>query len=162
MAKSTSKSALKNLKQNYVSHERRSFIDDIYEQINDSEEIFDIIEQSRNAKSDRYVCVTFDKIRNDARFSYAYFDIMLATLDALSYGGGLFKPNNQVRALRWGSTRQNLLKVINYLTKINREIKVRRVLILPYPNLVVGKGVDSSIYLSNNAKQHYITSLYGS
>jgi hypothetical protein len=120
------------------------YLRDIAGQIEEDEEIAELIEgDGRTAKK---LVVTFDRRRNDNRFSYSHADLLLVVLDRLSGGAGIEKPLNQVRVLTSKWTRSQLLKILRYFSRNNREIKFRRILILPYPGTIVGHRLDPAIY----------------
>lgn len=124
---------------------KRRFFSDIQGQLEEDDDIRDILRKSRAEA--RYLAVSFDRKPNDDEFSYHYFDLTLVVLDAVFGGAGITKPVNQLRVLRWDASRTDLLKVLNYLAAQNRELKFRRLLIVPFPSPVIGRRLDRSIHL---------------
>jgi len=137
--------AFRILRKQFPAKTRRAFLEDIRGQLEESEEISAILSKQRGQP--RYLAVTFDRKKNDALFSYSYFDMLLVALDALSGGNGIYKPSNQMRALRWNGTRINLLQVLRYVRRYNNQINFRRALILPFPRPPVGYHIDQGIHM---------------
>ncbi|WJR66392.1 hypothetical protein QTA58_19545 [Neorhizobium sp. CSC1952] len=125
---------------------RAAFLDDIKWQLEEDPDIYDIVRKRRS--SIQYLAVSFDRKVNDVGFSYGDLDLVLVALDAAAGGSGIRKPVNQMRVLRWNSTKRDLRRVLQYLAKLNPQIRTRSMLILPFPMPVVGRGLVSTIYKS--------------
>jgi hypothetical protein len=136
--------AFRRFKRKYKAKTRRAFLDDLYGQIEEDADLIEIF--TRKRRSTERVVVTFDRKFKNVTFSYDYFDMTLRFLDAISGGSGIYKPVNQIRALRWLGTREELKKVPVTLGASNPRIRVNRTLILPYPDPVVGVRIDTSIH----------------
>jgi hypothetical protein len=137
--------AFERVREAVTAKTKRAFLDDMQGQIEEDESIQKIL-RKRRARPE-YVAVTFDRRKNDNSFSYGYFDLVLVALDAISGGGGIFKPSNQMRALRWNGTKGNLLQVLRYFAQNNAQVRFRRALILPFPVPLVGYRIDTTIYM---------------
>ena len=129
----------------FRANTKRQFFSDIQGQLEEDDEIRDILRKSR--AEPQYLAVSFDRKPNDEEFSYHYFDLALVILDAIFGGTGITKPVNQLRVLRWEATRQDLLKVLNYLAAQNRELRFRRLLIVPFPSPIIGRRLDRSTHM---------------
>ncbi len=93
-------SALNSVRAQYSrSKARRSFLDDIEGQIEDSEEIADLI--LKRTVEPQLVAVTADRRWNDHNFSYSYFDTLLLFLTQVAGGSSIYKPVSQLRVLQW-------------------------------------------------------------
>jgi hypothetical protein len=136
--------AFRQLRRDFPAKTKRSFLADLEGQIEEDDVIQNIL---RKRGTPRYVAVTFDRRKNDATFSYGYFDLILVVLDAVSGGVGIYKPCSQLRALQWNSTRPDLKLVLTRLAHNNAQIKYLRTLILPFPFPPVGHRFDKNIYL---------------
>lgn len=123
---------------------KRTFFNDIEAQIEEDEELQDILTQHRKS---RYLAITFDRRLNDFNFSYGDFDLLLVVLDALSGGSGIYKPSNQIRALRWMGDEQQLLDATLRFGRINRQLRYWRAMVLPFPEPIIGSRIDRGIYL---------------
>ena len=134
-----------DLRKDFKAKTKRSFLTDIEGQIEEDDEIRGILR--RPGKRNRFLEVTFDRRYKDGQFSYSYFDLILVTLDTLSGGSGIYKPSNQMRALRWNGSRSDLLKVLRYFGKNNPQVNFRRLLVLPFPTPPTGYRIDSAIHL---------------
>ena len=137
--------AFRILRKQFTAKKRRTFLDDIRGQLEEDEVIRAILSKQRGQP--RYLAVTFDRKKNDAVFSYSYFDMVLVALDAVSGGNGIYKPSNQMRALRWNGTRTSLLRVLRYVRRNNSQVRFRRALILPFPAPPVGYRIDQSVHM---------------
>lgn len=129
----------------FRANTKRQFFSDIQGQLEEEDEIRDILRKSRSEP--QYLAVSFDRKPNDDKFSYHYFDLALVILDAVFGGTGITKPVNQLRVLRWEATRTDLLKVLNHLAAQNRELRFRRLLIVPFPTPMIGRRLDRSTHL---------------
>ena len=136
--------AFRILHNQFSAKARRSFLDDIRGQLEEDEEIKEILSKQRERP--QYLVVTFDRRKNDGAFSYSYCDMVLVALDAISGGNGIYKPINQMRALRWNGRRGDLLRVLRYLKKNNAKVNFRRALVLPFPVPTTGHGIDRQIH----------------
>ena len=128
---------------------KRAFFNDIEAQIEEDEELQDILTQHRKS---RYLAITFDRRLNDLNFSYLNFsygdfDLLLVVLDALSGGNGIYKPSNQIRALRWMGDEQQLLGATLRFGRTNRQLRYWRAMVLPFPEPIIGSRIDRGIYL---------------
>jgi hypothetical protein len=135
------------LRREFSTKTKRDFLKDIQGQITENEDIQEVLHNPGIPGRHKYLAVTFDRRRNDTQFSYTYFDLLLVALDAISGGSGIYKPSNQMRALRWNSTRLNLLRVLRFFARNNTQVKFRRVLALPFPIPPVGQRVDTTVHL---------------
>lgn len=140
------KSAFRRLRRDFAANTKRVFLNDIQGQIEEDEDIQKIL--SKPGKKPRYLALTFDRRKNDSNFSYAYFDLMLVALDTISGGNGIYKPSNQMRAIRWNGTPSDLLRVIQYFARNNAQVRYRRALILPFPTPPIGQRIDKTIHLT--------------
>ena len=125
------KGAFRRLRRDFPTKTKRDFLADLEGQIEENEVIQGILRKRGTPGGPRYIAVTFDRRRNDTTFSYGYFDLILRLLDNISGGNGIYKPSNQLRALRWNSTRSDLLRVLEYFARNNVQIRYRRALVLP-------------------------------
>jgi hypothetical protein len=123
---------------------RRDFLTDVEGQIDESEKVTETLEAA--ARRFRYVAITFDRQKNDSKFSYPYFDELLIVIDGLMGGTGIYKPNNQMRALRWGGKRGDLIKVMRFFAKNDPRVNFRRALVLPFPNPPAGYKIDRVVF----------------
>jgi hypothetical protein len=139
------KAAFRQLRRDFTAKTKRAFLDDIQGQIEEDGEIQEILGKPHTRS--RYLAVTFDRRKNDNNFSYSYFDLVLVALDAISGGGGIYKPSNQMRALQWNGSRPDLLRVLRYFARNNAQVRFRRALILPFPVPPVGRGIDTSVHM---------------
>jgi|ERR1700692_302447 len=137
--------AFKQLRRIYTAKTKRTFLADIQGQIEEDEEIEQILQRPRIKA--HYVAVTYDRRMNNPNFSYAFFDLLLVVLDALAGGGGIYKPCNQMRALQWNGSRSNLLRVLRFFARNNRQVNFRRALVLPFPIPPTGHKIDSAIHM---------------
>ncbi len=128
----------------YRAKSKLRFLRDIRGQIDDNERINDLFAGS--GRQSKRIVVTFDRRRNDNRFLYSYADLLLVILDRRSGGAGITKPLSQVRVLNSIWTRRQLLQILRYFSRNNREIKFRRILILPYSDSIVGHRLDPAVY----------------
>ncbi|WP_366655352.1 hypothetical protein [Fodinicurvata sp. EGI_FJ10296] len=128
----------------YTHRKTQFFLRDIFGQIEEDDELRDILSNPR--RPDHYMSLTFDRRYKDKSFKYHRFDAILVILDRLSGGVGLYKPVNQIRALKWKNTEKDLSDTIMKLTKYNHGVKIRRVLVQPYPVPAAGHRIDRSIY----------------
>jgi hypothetical protein len=136
--------AFVQLNRDFTAATKRSFLRDVRGQLEEDEDMEAILQKWRTLP--RYLAVSFDRRMNDSTFSYSYFDLVLVALDAISGGTGIYKPVNQLRVLRWNGTQQDLLNVLRYLSKLNTQIRFRRLLILPYRFPPVGRKIDTAIH----------------
>lgn len=125
------------------SRRKRALLNDIEGQIEEDEELQEIITQHRKS---RYLAITFDRRKNDPHFSYGDFDFLLVVLDALSGGIGIYKPSNQIRALRWMGNEQQLLMTTLRFAHNNRQLLYWRAMVLPFPSNFIGHRVDRRVY----------------
>ncbi len=128
-----------------ASKTKRSFLNDTQGQIEEDERTLEIMRRPRI--KERYVVVKFDRRKNDGKFSYGYFDLVLVALDALSGGSGIYKPSNQMCALQWNSRRSDLLRVLRYFARNNAQVRFRRALVLPFPIPPIGHRIDTDIHM---------------
>ena len=149
--------AFRLLRNQFTAKTKQAFLKDIRGQLEEDDEIKEIID--KRSEENMYVAITFDRKRNDSTFSYDYFDVVLITLDAISGGRGIYKPSNQMRALRWNSTGHDLIRVLRYLGRYNPRVMFRRALVLPFPypsNWIShrrGRSQKMSILLSPDNKR---------
>jgi hypothetical protein len=68
----------------YRAESKREFLRDITGQIEDEQAVTDLI--SKTTATERRMVVTFDRKRNDKRFSYSHADLLLVVLDRISGG----------------------------------------------------------------------------
>lgn len=136
--------AFRLLKKQFTAKTKRNFLNDIRGQLEENDEISEIL-QKRGAI--QYLAVTFDRKKNDKTFSYNYLDVALVTLDAIWGGHGIYKPSNQMRALRWDATPADLLFVLRIMRGNNHQMRFRRALILPFPIPVVGYKIDKQTHM---------------
>ena len=136
---------IEEISASYRAESKREFLRDITGQIDDEQAVTDLILQTM--VEPRRMVVTFDRKRNDGRFSYSHADLLLVVLDRISGGSGIVKPLSQVRVIQSKWTRSQLLRLLRYFSKNNREIRFRRILILHYQNTPVGHRLDPSVYL---------------
>ncbi len=136
--------AFVQLNRDFTAATKRLFLRDVRGQLEEDEDMETILQKWRTLP--RYFAVSFDRRMNDTSFSYSYFDLVLVALDAISGGTGIYKPVNQLRVLRWNGTQQDLLNVLRYLSKLNTQIRFRRLLILPYRFPPVGRKIDTAIH----------------
>lgn len=132
------------LRQEFTATTKRTFLSDIEGQIEDDHEIQEILETPY--RKDRLLAVTCDRKFNDKKFSYHYFDILLVSIDAMSGGNGIYKPANQLRVLQWNGKKSQLLTVLKYFRRNNRQINFKRALILPFPTPPTGYRLDTAIH----------------
>ena len=137
--------AFEDLWGEFKASTKRQFFSDIQGQLEEDDDIRNILRKSR--VEPQFLAVSFDRKPNDEEFSYHYFDLALVILDAIFGGSGITKPVNQLRVLRWEATRADLLKVLDYLAAQNRELRFRRVLIVPFPSLIIGRRLDRSTHM---------------
>lgn len=130
-----------------LSKKKKQLLKDIEYQIEEDADVRDIVDDISKSQWDRYVAVSCDRRRNDNLFSYSDFDTALVLLDNIAGGTGIYKPANQLRALRWGGRRRDLLKVLCYLASHNSQLDFRRALVVPFPRPVVGHRIDPKVYL---------------
>jgi len=135
----------RRLRREFSAKTKRTFLTDMQGQIEEDTDIQRILSKSR--PEPRYIAVTFDRWKNDNNFSYSYFDMLLVALDALSGGAGIYKPSNQMRALRWNGSRRDLMQVLRYFARNNAQVRYRRALILPFPLPPVGQRIDPNIHM---------------
>ena len=114
--------AFEELEADFTARTKRSYLDDLRGQLEEEELINEIVKSWKDG--DHHLAVSFDRKKNDHGFSYPYFDLTLVALDRISGGTGIFKPVNQLRVIRWNSSRSNLLKVLRYLMRLNPQIKI--------------------------------------
>ena len=133
-----------SLRQEFTANTKRRFLTDIEGQIEDDHEIQEILDIPY-AKP-RLLAVTCDRKFNDKRFSYQYFDLLLVSLDRISSGNGIYKPANQLRVLQWNGKKSQLLTVLRYFRRNNRQVNFKRALILPYPTPPTGYRLDTAIH----------------
>lgn len=133
------------ISETYRAESKKGFLRDIAGQIEDDENISELLTKTGGAV--RRLVVTFDRKRNDRRFSYSHADLLLVVLDRISGGTGIRKPLSQVRVVQSKWNRSQLLRIIRYFSRNNREIRFRRILILKYPDPVVGHRLDPAVYL---------------
>lgn len=145
MIVNTRAGAFQGLRSEFKAKTRNTFLNDIEGQIDENAELADTID--KRPASIKYLTVTFDRWPNDASFSYTYFDFLLLILDRASGGIGIYKPVNQVRALRWNGTRSSLLRAIRYFGRLDPRLRVRRLLVLPFPLPTVGFRIDPGIHM---------------
>lgn len=128
----------------YRAKSKINFLRDIAGQIEDDEKIQGLMLQS---KSSKFLMITFDRKRNDKRFSYSHADLLLVVLDRISGGSGITKPLSQVRVVQSKWTRAQMLTILRYFSRNNREINFRRILIETCSSQTVGHKLDPSVYL---------------
>ena len=139
------RAVFERLRKVFTPELKRSFLEDIQGQIEDNEDIQGILRTPRTRS--QYVAVTCDRRKNDNNFSYNDFDLLLVALDAISGGNGIYKPSNQMRALQWNRRRSDLLRVLWYFARNNRQVNFRRALVLPFPVPPVGHRIDTAIHM---------------
>ena len=132
------------LRREFTANTKRTFLSDIEGQIEDDHEIQEILETPN--RKNRLLAVSCDRKYNDEKFSYHYFDILLVSIDSISGGNGIYKPANQLRVLQWNGKKSQLLTVLKYFGKLNRQINFKRALILPYPTPPTGYRLDTAIH----------------
>ena len=135
------------LRRDLASKSRRAFLNDVEGQIEEDDELQEILTQHRKS---RYLAITFDRRKNDPHFSYGDFDLLLVVLDALSGGNGIYKPSNQIRALRWMGNEQQLLATTLYFGRTNPQLRYWRAMVLPFPGRIVGHRIDRRVYRKND------------
>jgi hypothetical protein len=133
--------AFEDLWGEFKASTKRQFFSDIQGQLEEDDDI------RKSRVEPQFLAVSFDRKPNDEDFSYHYFDLALVIPDAIFGGSGFTKPVNQLRVLRWEATRADLLKVLNYLAAQNRELRFRRVLIVPFPSPIIGRRLDRSTHM---------------
>jgi hypothetical protein len=133
------------LRQEFTRKTERTFIQKVEDALEDRPDLQDILARRRVAP--RYVAVTFDRRKNDKAFSYPYFDILLVMLDRLSGGHGIYKPANQLRAIRWNADRADLVRLLRYLAPLFPQVNYRRLLVLPFPRTLTGHRIDGQVHL---------------
>jgi hypothetical protein len=146
VASRTFAAAFTKIRRGIRAKSKKDFLVDLRGQIDDDEDIQGILRKERPS-GNRYYAVTFDRIKGDDDFSYSHFDLLLVALDAIAGGNGIYKPSSQLRALLWNGSSNNLLSVMRYFTKLNPELKVRRILVLPFPVPAVGYRLEHKVYL---------------
>ena len=141
---SRSDSAIAEIEKHYTARARHEFLEDLRGQIEDDEEISEIL---NNATLDpRSITVSFDRKKNDLKFFYSYFDMLLVILDKVSGGSGITKPISQLRVIKWHSSRANLKRVLKYFRALDARLNYRRLLLLPYGLNPVGHNLDPAVY----------------
>lgn len=123
---------------------RSAFLSDMQGLVEEDEDVRNIL--NKRTLNNKFVAVTFDRNKNDNSFSYTYFDFLLASLDRISGGRGLYKPLHQMRALQWCGSRSDLHTVLIFFGRHNPSIRVASMLILPFPEPVIGKGISTKVY----------------
>lgn len=126
--------AFKQLRRDFTTKTKRSFLNDIQGQIEEDERTLEIMRKPRI--KERY-----------ATFHMAISILSLVALDALSGGSGIYKPSNQMRALQWNSRRSDLLRVLRYFARNNAQVRFRRALVLPFPIPPIGHRIDTDIHM---------------
>lgn len=131
--------AFEELRSEFRSKDKLAFLDDLEGRILDNDTLRDAI-GSRVLSSRPWVMVTFDRRPNDTRFSYALADLALLAFHRSCGGHGTHtdKPMHQVRALRWNATPTALLAALKVLSRVNPQLRFRRILVVPYPLPPVG------------------------
>ena len=137
--------AFEQLRQEFSHRSKRSFLDEVVAALDDRLDLLELL--ARRRRSPRFVAVTFDRKKNDASFSYAYFDLLLVLMDRLSGGRGIYKPVNQVRAIRWNATRPDLVRILRYVARHFPQVNSKSLLILPFPSPPVGFRVDPKVHM---------------
>jgi hypothetical protein len=128
----------------FRSRKIKSFFRDLRGVLEEDEDIMDILRTP--TRHNRLVCVSADRRKNDAAWSYPDFDKVLILLDAICGGNGIRKPVNQLRVLQWNASRKNLAKVLRYLAKSFSSIDFKSALVLPYPDPATGIRIVRRIY----------------
>lgn len=144
MARDPFEIAFARLKADYRTRKAKSFLDDLRAEIDESDKLAELF--GRKKPTEPYVSVTFDRRTNDASFSYADFDKLLLVIDAKSGGVGIFKPVNQLRALRWNGTHPDLVKLLGHFGRTFPSLNFYSLLVLPFPKTISGVRVLKKLY----------------
>jgi len=137
--------AFQRLRREFKHKSKRTFLDEVEAALEDRPDFLELLARRRAAP--RFVAVTFDRRTNDKGFSYGYFDLLLVLMDRLSGGRGIYKPVNQVRAIRWNANRRDLVRILRYVALHFPQVNSRSLLVLPFPAPSVGFRVDRKIHL---------------
>ena len=137
--------AFERLRREFNHKSKRTFLDEVEAALEDRPDLLELL--ARRLEAPRFVAVTFDRRTNDNGFSYGYFDLLLVLMDRLSGGLGIYKPVNQVRAIRWNADCRDLVRILRYVALQFPQVNSRSLLVLPFPVPPVGFRVDPKIHL---------------
>jgi hypothetical protein len=132
--------AFDRLRQEFSHKSKCSFLAEVEAALEDRPDFLELLAKRR--ASPRFVAVIFDRKKNDKGFSYGYFDLLLVLMDRLSGGRGIYKPVNQVRAIRWNANRRDLVGILRYVAIHFPKVNSRSLLVLPFPAPPIGFRVD--------------------
>lgn len=129
-----------SMQHRYRSGDKKQLILDLFGQILDNEGIIDILVGDKT--SNKYVAITFDRINRDDAFLYSNFDILLSIIDKICGGHGIRKPLHQIRVIKWNGDRSQLYYTLRYFADLNTALSFGSLLILPFPDIIVGNGLN--------------------